>query len=96
MRLAPRTAQCSARADWACTYGVAHAGNGVSVIFVTQGPYSVNVGSRSYLMESNTEYKLLQMLQKEISCNVGVSNMPCETNSAIYFSEMVKTGIIHS
>ena len=45
-------------ADWAGTYGVAQEGNGVSVGFVTQGPYSVNVGSRSYLMESNTEYKL--------------------------------------
>ena len=28
-------------ADWAGTYGVAHAGNGVSVPFVTQGFYSV-------------------------------------------------------
>ena len=64
----------------------------MSVGFVTQGPYSVNVGSRSYLMESNTEYKLFQMLQKEISFDVDVSNMPCGTNSAIYFSEMEKTG----
>jgi cellulose 1,4-beta-cellobiosidase len=79
-------------ADWAGTYGVAQEGNGVSVGFVTQGPYSVNVGSRSYLMESNTEYKLFQMLQKEISFDVDVSNMPCGTNSAIYFSEMEKTG----
>ena len=63
-------------ADWAGTYGVAQEGNGVSVGFVTQGPYSVNVGSRSYLMESNTEYKLFQMLQKEISFDVDVSNMP--------------------
>ena len=45
-------------------------------------------------MESNTEYKLFQMLQKEISFEFefDVSNMLCGTNSAIYFSEMEKTG----
>jgi len=64
----------------------------VSVGFVTQGPYSVNVGSRSYMMENADEYKLFKMLNKEISFDVDVSNMPCGTNSAIYFSEMEKTG----
>jgi len=78
--------------DWAGTYGISQNGNGVDVGFVTQGPYSVNVGSRSYVMESSTEYKLFNMLEKEISFDVDVSNMPCGTNSAIYFSEMEKTG----
>ena len=64
----------------------------MNVGFVTQGPYSVNVGSRSYVMENDHEYKLFNMLQKEISFDVDVSNMPCGTNSAIYFSEMEKTG----
>merc|ERR1719321_837008 len=31
---------------WEGTYGVKQNGNGVDVGFVTQGPYSVNVGSR--------------------------------------------------
>ena len=34
--------------------------------FVTQGPYS-NIGSRSYLMEDNKEYKLLRVLKNGIS-----------------------------
>merc|ERR1711959_256830 len=38
------------------------------------------------------EYKLFSMLQKEISFDVDLSNMPCGTNAAIYFSEMEKTG----
>jgi len=81
-----------AEEDWEGTYGIKQNGNGVDVGFVTQGPYSVNVGSRSYLMEDDKEYKLFNMLEKEISFDVDVSNMPCGTNSAIYFSEMEKTG----
>jgi cellulose 1,4-beta-cellobiosidase len=77
---------------WTETYGVKQNGNGVDVGFVTQGPYSVNVGSRSYMMENDNEYKLFKMLQKEISFEVDLSNMPCGTNAAIYFSEMEKTG----
>jgi cellulose 1,4-beta-cellobiosidase len=77
---------------WEGTYGVKQNGNGVDVGFVTQGPYSVNVGSRSYMMENESEYKLFSMLEKEISFDVDLSNMPCGTNAAIYFSEMEKTG----
>lgn len=77
---------------WEGTYGVKQNGNGVDVGFVTQGPYSVNVGSRSYMMEDTKEYKLFNMLQKELSFDVDLSNMPCGTNAAIYFSEMEKTG----
>merc|ERR1712072_642098 len=77
---------------WEGTYGVKQNGNGVDVGFVTQGPYSVNVGSRSYMMEDTKEYKLFSMLQKELSFDVDLSNMLCGTNAAIYFSEMEKTG----
>jgi len=77
---------------WEGTYGVKQHGNGVDVGFVTHGPYSVNVGSRSYMMQDDQEYKLFSMLQKEISFEVDLSNMPCGTNAAIYFAEMDKTG----
>merc|ERR1719158_1940305 len=77
---------------WEGTYGVKKNGNGLDLGFVTQGPYSVNVGSRSYVMENDKEYKLFSMLQKEIAFDVDLSNMPCGTNAAIYFSEMEKTG----
>ena len=43
-------------AEWSGTYGVAQVGNVVSVGFVTQGPNSVNVGYRSHLIKSNTEF----------------------------------------
>lgn len=43
-------------------------------------------------MELTTEYKLFKMLNTEISFDIDVSNMSCGTNSAVYFSEMDKTG----
>ena len=40
------------------TYGVRSSGSGVELKFVTQGPYSRNVGSRIYLMEDNQDYRM--------------------------------------
>merc|ERR1719387_1293128 len=74
------------------TYGVKQSGNGVQLNFVTQGPYSKNVGSRQYLMEDESTYKHFKMLNKEIAFDIDVSNMPCGLNSAIYFAEMSANG----
>ena len=63
---------------------------------MTQGQYSVKVGSRSYLMVDDMVYKLFHMLDKEIPFDVYVSKMLCGTNSAICFSDMEKTGNISS
>jgi cellulose 1,4-beta-cellobiosidase len=78
-------------ADWTGTYGVKKSGDGAQFDFVTQGPYSKNVGSRTYVMEGD-EYKLFSMLNKEIAFDVDMSKMPCGLNGAIYFAEMDKTG----
>lgn len=77
--------------EWSGTLGVKQATNGVTLDFVTQGPYSKNVGSRLYVMEGD-EYKMFSMLNKEISFDVDMSNMPCGLNGAIYFVEMDKSG----
>lgn len=55
-------ADCAAKccldgADYASTYGVTTTGDSMSLKFVTSGPYSRNVGSRMYLMESDTKYQ---------------------------------------
>ena len=59
---------------------------------MTQDPYSVIVGSRSYLMENDNDYNLYRMLEKVLSLDVEMSDMPCGINSAINFSEMENTG----
>ena len=48
--------RCSREETWEGTYGVKKSGNRLDLGFVAQGPYSVNVGSRGYVME-NEEYK---------------------------------------
>jgi cellulose 1,4-beta-cellobiosidase len=58
---------CLEGADYASTYGVSTSGNSLSLGFVTQGPYSKNVGSRMYLMESDTKYQMFDLLGKEFS-----------------------------
>jgi cellulose 1,4-beta-cellobiosidase len=40
-------------ADWSGTYGGSVTGNKLNLKFVTQGPYSKNVGSRTYLLDSS-------------------------------------------
>ena len=77
--------------DWAGPYGIKQNSNRAlgfdaeSSDTAQQGPYSVNVGSWSYLMEDDNEYKLFRMLENGISYDVDMSNMPCGINSAIYF-----------
>ena len=38
--------------DWTGTYGGNVVGNELSLKFITKGPYSTNVGSRTYLLDS--------------------------------------------
>ena len=48
-----------------------------AIYFVAnQDPYSVNIGSCSYLVEDHKEYKLFRMLENGILPDVHTSNMP--------------------
>lgn len=56
--------------------------------FVTQGPYSLNIGSRVFMMDSSSKYEMFKLLNKEFTVTVDVSNLPCGLNGALYFVEM--------
>lgn len=43
-------------ADYTGIYGVTASGNALTLKFVTQGSYSKNIGSRLYLMASDSKY----------------------------------------
>jgi len=60
--------------------------------FVVQGPYGVNVGSRTYLMSDQNNYMLFGLKNREFSFDVDISNLPCGLNGALYFVEMPKDG----
>jgi cellulose 1,4-beta-cellobiosidase len=79
-------------ADYTGTYGITSTGDALTLKFVTQGPYSTNIGSRVYLMASDTQYKMFQLKNKEFTFDVDVSNLPCGLNGALYFVEMDADG----
>ncbi|RDB20782.1 Exoglucanase [Hypsizygus marmoreus] len=78
-------------ADYPGTYGVTTSGNALTLKFVTSSAQK-NIGSRLYLMNSDSKYELFKVLNQEFTFDVDVSNLPCGLNGALYFSEMDADG----
>ncbi|KAG6829832.1 Exoglucanase [Tephrocybe sp. NHM501043] len=78
-------------ADYSGTYGVTTSGDALTLKFVTTGSQT-NVGSRLYLLNSDSEYEMFKLVNQEFSFDVDVSNLPCGLNGALYFSEMDADG----
>jgi cellulose 1,4-beta-cellobiosidase len=94
--LCPDDVTCAANcaldgADYAGTYGITSSGNSLKLDFVTTGA-NKNIGSRTYLMASNTAYQMFKPLNQEFTFDVDVSNLPCGLNGALYFSQMDADG----
>lgn len=75
--LCPSGKQCAQNcavdgADYAGTYGINSDGNALTMKFVTNGPYSKNIGSRVYLMDSADKYQLFKLKNQEFSFDVDV------------------------
>src|SRR3569833_188880 len=83
------SACCLDGADYAGTYGEAASGTALSLQFVTQGPYSKNIGSRMYLLASDTSYQMFNLLGNEFTFDVDVSGIgvrPAESLSCFGIS----------
>jgi len=75
------------------TYGIRTDGAALNLTFVTDGPYSKNVGSRVYLLDSDQEtYKMFKLKNREFTFDVDVSGLPCGLNGALYFVDMDADG----
>jgi len=83
---------CVDGADYSSTYGITTSGNALNLKFVTKGSYSTNIGSRTYLMESDTKYQMFKLLGNEFTFDVDVSNLGCGLNGALYFVSMDADG----
>ncbi|KAK4465483.1 Exoglucanase 1 [Cladorrhinum samala] len=80
-------------ADYEKTYGITTPSSGaLKLKFVTKNDNGQNVGSRVYLMASADKYRMFNLLNKEFTFDVDVSNLPCGLNGAVYFSEMDEDG----
>jgi len=78
--------------DYPGTYGITASGADLTLKFVTHGPYSTNIGSRVYLMDTDTTYRMFKLKNKEFTFDVDVSNLPCGLNGALYFVAMDADG----
>jgi len=78
--------------DYTGTYGITASGSSVALQFVTKHQYGTNVGSRVYLMETDTKYRMFNLLNKEFTFDVDLSTLPCGLNGALYFVEMQSDG----
>jgi cellulose 1,4-beta-cellobiosidase len=95
--LCPDDATCATNcaldgADYSATYGISTSGDALTLNFVTDNSNGDNVGSRVYLMASDTEYELFMPNNQEFTFDVDVSNLPCGLNGAVYFSQMSADG----
>ncbi|EGZ25463.1 putative glycosyl hydrolase family 7 protein [Phytophthora sojae] len=79
-------------ADYTGTYGITAESNSLSLKLVTKGPYSTNIGSRVYMMESDDAYKAYKLLNQEFTFDVDVSDLDCGLNGALYFVDMDTDG----
>ncbi|KAG6907976.1 hypothetical protein DXG01_006632 [Tephrocybe rancida] len=94
--LCPDSTTCASKcaldgADYSGTYGITTSGNALTLKFVTTASQK-NIGSRVYLMASDSQYQLFKVLNQEFTFDVDVSNLPCGLNGALYFSEMDADG----
>lgn len=79
--------------NYNATYGITTIGSSLILKFVTQSSGTTpNIGSRTYLMASNSQYQKFKPLSQELAFDVDVSQLPCGLNGALYFVEMDADG----
>ncbi|OSS45006.1 hypothetical protein B5807_09099 [Epicoccum nigrum] len=81
-------------AEYSSTYGITTSSDALTLKFVTKSS-GTNIGSRTYLMETDTKYQMFNLINKEFTFDVDVSNLPCGLNGALYFVEMAADGGIN-
>merc|ERR1719471_2468355 len=74
--------------DYATTYGVTQVPGGVKLNFVN----GQSIGSRLYMMEDESTYKMFKLLNREFTFDVDISTLECGLNGAVYFVEMEADG----
>jgi cellulose 1,4-beta-cellobiosidase len=79
-------------ANYAVDHGITTSGNAISLKFKTGD----NVGSRVFLMASNTAYQVFKPKNQELSFDVDVSKLGCGISAALYFSQMPADGGLSS
>jgi cellulase len=95
--LCPNEAQC---AQNCAVEGADYASSGISTFgdaltlhqYVQSNGATGNASPRVYLLGSDGDYEILQLLGQELRYDVDVSTLVCGENGALYLSEMDPTG----
>ncbi|RVD83960.1 uncharacterized protein DFL_005728 [Arthrobotrys flagrans] len=84
-------ANCEVEGVDYASYGISTSGNALTLQLFN--PTGGLASPRVYLLkEDGLTYYKFRMLNKEFTYDVDVSNLPCGTNGALYFSEMSASG----
>jgi len=75
------------------SYGIFTNGSSLTLtLFVNKTTGTSLSSPRVYLLADKTTYQTFSLLNKEFTFDVDLSQLPCGTNGALYFSEMSATG----
>jgi cellulose 1,4-beta-cellobiosidase len=75
------------------SYGVKAEGDTLTLnLFTQRDNITREVAPRVYLLANDTTYDMLMLLNRELTFDVEMVDVPCGTNSALYLSEMEATG----
>jgi len=72
------------------TYGVTAEDEGLKMEFVKETKHGANYGSRVYLLDDDSSYKLFRLKNREFTLTVNMARMPCGLNGAVYFVRWIK------
>lgn len=70
-------------------YGISKINDKIELQFITGS----NIGSRLYLLKNN-KYWLPNLLNKQISIDIDISEIPCSLNAAVYLVQMPATSFL--
>ncbi|KAI1856510.1 uncharacterized protein JN550_013772 [Neoarthrinium moseri] len=87
------SANCALEGVNYTSYGIDASDRSLTLkLFTDENGVTKMSSPRVYLLNEHSEYETFSMLNKEISFTVDVSKLPCGTNGALYFSEMLADG----
>ena len=58
-------------------------------LFLNNAGVTTLASPRAYLLANETQYDMFKLLNKEITYDIDVSQVPCGINGALYLSEML-------
>lgn len=73
-------------------YGVTADGSSLRLDYLKTGDFGTNVGSRTYLIGEDKNYRLFNLKNRELTITIDTSTMECGMNGALYFSQMDADG----